>query len=164
MKCQKCEKPATFHITEITDGDYVALHLCADCAEKYLKPNDVNSPESWIKNEAKIEETTESLAKVDQKSCEICGITFYDFRQVGRLGCPHDYVCFEEELEPLIMNIHGETEHRGKRPKSPKLNLDEQTQLIQLRRQMKDAVDDEDYERASQIRDAIRKLEKECQS
>ena len=30
---------------------------------------------------------------------------------------PHDYVCFEKELEPLIANIHGETVHKGKKPK-----------------------------------------------
>jgi protein arginine kinase activator len=32
------------------------------------------------------------------------------------LGCPHDYVFFEKELEPLIANIHGETTHKGKKP------------------------------------------------
>ena len=42
---------------------------------------------------------------------------FYEFRSQGRLGCPHDYVCFQAQLEPLILNIHGETEHVGKVPK-----------------------------------------------
>ena len=36
---------------------------------------------------------------------------------------------------------------------------EEQTQLIRLRREMKEAVAGEDYERASQVRDEIRKIE-----
>jgi protein-arginine kinase activator protein McsA len=35
----------------------------------------------------------------------VCGVTFLEFRKQGRLGCPHDYVCFAEELEPLLLNI-----------------------------------------------------------
>ena len=61
-------------------------------------------------------QTAEELAKLDQQACPVCGITFYEFRSQGRLGCPHDYVCFQTQLEPLILNIHGETEHVGKRP------------------------------------------------
>ena len=91
----------------------------------------------------------------------MCGITFYEFRQSGRLGCPHDYVCFEEELEPLILNIHGETEHRGKRPKRPLLAQEQQTEMIGLRRKMKEAVENEEYELASELRDRIRGLERE---
>ncbi len=61
-------------------------------------------------------QTAEELAQLDQRACPVCGITFYEFRNQGRLGCPHDYVCFKAELEPLIVNIHGETEHVGKKP------------------------------------------------
>ena len=32
MKCQKCEKPATFHITDLVDGKPNELHLCEECA------------------------------------------------------------------------------------------------------------------------------------
>ncbi|NBW87532.1 MAG: DNA helicase UvrBC, partial [Planctomycetia bacterium] len=46
----------------------------------------------------------------------MCGITFFEFRNQGRLGCPHDYVHFDKELEPLIANIHGSTQHTGRRP------------------------------------------------
>ena len=117
--------------------------------------------ENWIQKQAKLEQTADELAKVDQKSCDVCGITFYEFRQSGRLGCPHDYVCFEEELEPLILNIHGETEHRGKRPKRPLLAKEQQTEMIGLRRKMKEAVENEEYELASELRDRIRGLERE---
>ena len=107
-------------------------------------------------------QTAEELAKLDQRACPVCGITFFEFRNQGRLGCPHDYVCFEKELEPLIVNIHGETRARrqaaaracGAAPTSRR-------ELIRLRREMKEAIDKEEYERASQLRDEIRQLEDE---
>ena len=37
MKCQKCTKAATLHITEILSEEQVEeLHLCEECAQKYL--------------------------------------------------------------------------------------------------------------------------------
>ena len=52
-------------------------------------------------------------AHLDKQTCPVCGITFYEFRSLGGLGCPHDYVAFETQLQPLIMNVHGESEHVG---------------------------------------------------
>ena len=104
-------------------------------------------------------QTAEELARLDQQACPICGITFFEFRKEGRLGCPHDYICFQKELEPLILNIHGESRHVGKRPQRTQGNTDRQTDLIRLRREMKEAVQSEDYERASQLRDEIRQIE-----
>jgi protein arginine kinase activator len=104
-------------------------------------------------------QTAEELAQLDQQSCPVCGITFYEFRNQGRLGCPHDYVCFESQLEPLILNIHGENEHTGKTPKRSPKGSERRTQLIRLRREMKEAVADEDYERASKLRDQIRRID-----
>jgi protein arginine kinase activator len=89
----------------------------------------------------------------------VCGITFYEFRNQGRLGCPYDYVCFHAELEPLILNIHGETEHTGKQSTRFAEGTESRTQLIRLRREMKEAIDEEDYELASKLRDDIRKVE-----
>ena len=58
-----------------------------------------------------------------------------EFRAEGRLGCPHDYVFFQKELDPLLLNIHGELEHTGKRPTRVQGNTDRQTDLIRLRRE-----------------------------
>ena len=122
MKCQHCEKPATFHITELTGPELLELHLCEDHARQYLTPAEsepTDLPASLsesLTKQLKIGQTAEELAQLDQRSCPVCGITFYEFRNIGRLGCPHDYVCFDAELEPLIMNIHGDTQHVGEYP------------------------------------------------
>lgn len=164
MKCQNCEKPATFHITELTGPLPVEHHLCEGCAKNYLSETDPTAtPEPMLANvlakQIKLGQAAEELARLDQRSCPVCGITFHEFRTKGRLGCPHDYTFFERELTPLILNIHGEPKHAGKRPRCGVVAPDQQTERIRIRREMKEAIEKEDYERASKLRDELRRLE-----
>jgi len=166
MKCQQCEKPATFHITELTSDTPQELHLCEDHARAYLQQAEqMDSPAptlaGMLAQQLKLGQTAKELERLDKRACPVCGITFYEFRQQGRLGCPHDYISFEQELEPLIVNIHGESMHTGKRPRRFAHGTDKRTELIRLRRELKDAVDREEYERASKLRDQIREYERE---
>ena len=131
MKCQKCNEPATFHITELTGGQPQELHLCEGCAKTYLTTSDGDAPAvaptlaNVLAKQLKLGQAADELAKLDKRACPVCGITFFEFRNQGRLGCPHDYVCFEKELTPLIANIHGETKHAGKRPRGQSAGTDE---------------------------------------
>lgn len=152
MKCQKCSKAATLHITEVlSEEQFDELHLCQECAEKYLY-------EPQQKNGAKGAPGKEE-PDVPGKECPNCGIKFVEFRNSGRLGCPHDYQEFREELTPLLENIHGDTAHRGKVPRKGPQNKAMQTELIQLRKQLVQAVNKEAYEEAARLRDRIRSLE-----
>jgi protein arginine kinase activator len=162
MKCQFCEKPATFHITEVlgTDGPQV-VHLCEEHAKVYLTKGSA-SPSTSIAG-ALVKQLklggSQSATETETKECPVCGISFFEFRNSGRLGCPYDYTHFQAELEPLLTNIHDSVQHCGKRPHRAAVSADSQAQLIQLRRQMEEAIEREDYEKASEVRDAIRKLE-----
>jgi protein arginine kinase activator len=170
MKCQQCEKPATFHITEITgpeeDRQVQEVHLCEVCFREYInQPDEPVEPTASLlgalAQQFKIGKTAEKLAKLDAQTCPVCGISFQEFRQVGRLGCPHDYEAFGAELEPLLLNIHGATVHKGKRPKRNASRR--QSEVLRLRREMQEAIDKEEYERASELRDEIRKIEMESE-
>lgn len=165
MKCQHCDKPATVHITELTGTKPVELHMCADHAKQYLSETEPGEANAGVAETlaqqlvASVGQTAEELAKLDQVACPICGITFLEFRNKGRLGCPHDYVYFQKQVDPLILNIHGGSLHTGKRPPGASMGTDHRTKLIRLRREMKEAVVKEEYERASEIRDEIRRIE-----
>lgn len=164
MKCQQCERPATFHITELEGGKHAELHLCEEHARHYLTQGEAGSTAApslagALAQQLAVGQTAEELARLDQRACPVCGITFYEFRNQGRLGCPHDYVFFEKELEPLIANIHGETTHKGKKPRRGASGTLQKTDLIRMRREMKEAVVREEYERAKELRDEIKKLE-----
>jgi protein arginine kinase activator len=156
MKCQKCAKAATLHITEILGEDQVEeLHLCEECAQKYLY--EPQQQKAAGKSSGSGEELEEPA--VLNRECQVCGIKFVDFRNSGRLGCPHDYQEFREELTPLLENIHGETRHCGKTPRRLPQNKQMQSELIQLRKQLLSAVNKEAYEEAARLRDRIRRLE-----
>jgi protein arginine kinase activator len=171
MKCQQCDKPATFHITELTGGKPQEMHLCEDHAREYLtQPGGgaavaagsmANVLAQQMAQQMAVGQTAEELAQLDQQACPVCGITFYEFRSQGRLGCPHDYSCFQKQLEPLILNVHGDLEHVGKVPTHAGRS-EKRTQLIRMRREMGDAVRQEEYERASKLRDQIRRIETEA--
>ena len=142
------------------------LHLCEDHAREYLSAADVGpeldpppSVAGQIAAQLKVGQTSEELSRLDKQACPVCGITFYEFRSQGRLGCPHDYECFEAELEPLIVSIHGATEHTGKKP-IRQLDLGvNPIDVIRMRREMQEAIEQENYEKASELRDEIRRIE-----
>ncbi len=157
MKCNKCPKVATLHITEIVSEEQVEEHhLCEDCAQKYLyEPNPKASKVPGLA----AEEAEESAVGAMGRECPVCGMKFVDFRNTGRLGCPHDYDVFREDLTPLLENIHGDTRHCGKTPRRLPQTRQMQSELVQLRKQLMQAVHKEAYEEAAQIRDRIRRLE-----
>jgi protein arginine kinase activator len=158
-KCRRCAKPATLHITEIRDGNAVAVHLCETCAREYLE----NTPDGEgasgatdlaSKLEELIAETGESPLV-----CPNCGISFGEFRESGRFGCPHDYTEFMTELLPLLENIHEDSKHVGKHPRSTVVGTEQQARLIALRNEQRQAIEMEDYETAAKLRDEIASLE-----
>jgi len=157
MKCQKCAKPATLHITEVlSEEQFEELHLCEECANKYLyEPK----KDGALKEDGGPSEGGDDTSALNQKECPVCGLKFVEFRNSGRLGCPHDYQEFREELVPLLENIHGETRHVGKTPRRLPQNKQTQSELMQLRKQLQQAVHKEAYEDAARLRDRIRQLE-----
>lgn len=157
MKCQRCPKQATLHITEVLPEDrFEEVHLCEDCAKKYLyEPQQKKSALSKV---------GESLSELDpndlgEKQCEACGLKFVEFRNHGRLGCAHDYDAFKDDLVPLLESVHGETRHTGKSPRRVPKAKGAQLELAQLRRKLQQLVTDEKYEEAARTRDRIRELE-----
>ncbi len=157
MKCNKCSKAATMHITEvIAEEQFEEHHLCEECAQKHLYEP---PKKSGTKAEAGAGEEGEEFGALNQKECPICGIKFVEFRNSGRLGCPHDYQEFREELLPLLENIHGETRHAGKTSRRLPQTKQVQGELMQLRKQLHQAVTREAYEEAAGLRDRIRQLE-----
>jgi protein arginine kinase activator len=158
MKCQSCSNPATVHITTIEKGgNKKIVHLCQACAEQQqlVKEQELNLPailQTLIGQH--VGQLSDELARL---TCPECGIKFMEFRQQGRLGCPHDYAVFRAGIEPLLERIHRSVRHVGKSPRrrDPAV-LAEQAELVELRRRLREAVKGEAYEEAARIRDVLR--------
>ncbi len=149
MKCQHCPKLATLQITEIHgESNFEEFHLCDECAQKYLYETSAKKKKS---------DGHDALGG-SEKQCDQCGTKFVDFRNTGRLGCPHDYEAFQAELLPLLESIHSSTRHAGKTPRRPSQQVRTQ-ELSRLRKDLLKAVGSEAYEEAARLRDRIRQLE-----
>ena len=159
MKCQKCQRPATIHITEIVQGKPREYHFCEEHARAHLaKESQPEQTSTGAKAMAKLAESKVRV-ELDMQTCPVCGISFREFRSKGRLGCPNDYDTFQAELVPLLETIHGETEHIGRMPGSVPADRRRHAELVRLRQELKNAVAEENYEEAARIRDRIRELE-----
>jgi protein arginine kinase activator len=158
MKCQRCPKQATLHITEVLGEDrYEEVHLCEDCAKKYLVEPQKKAAGS---KSAPAEESVEEVeAPVAGPTCDACGISYLEFRNQGRFGCAHDYEAFKAELLPLLESIHGDVRHTGKTPRRLPRTQGAQVELTNLRRRLQQLVTEENYEEAARVRDRIKELE-----
>ncbi len=164
-KCRRCSKPATLHITEIHDGNAVAIHLCESCAREYLEDSEedqVSSPAAELA--AKLEALVSEDSDAPSAQCSNCSITFNEFREQGRLGCPSCYDEFRTDLMPLLENIHEQSTHVGKRPLRSPGQSEDHSRLIHLRANLREAVSREDYEVAARLRDEIAEIEETLRS
>lgn len=162
-KCRRCSKPATIHITEVQGGDAVAIHLCESCAPDYLDSDepagDLTSPTAELAAKLQQLASDEGEGALADLKCANCETTFNEFREKGRLGCPACYNEFRQELLPLLENIHETALHTGKRPVRSAGQSEVQTNVIQLRSQLRNAIEREDYELAARLRDQIAAIE-----
>jgi protein arginine kinase activator len=162
MKCDKCNKPATVHLTEIHAGKKLEKHLCEQCAAQTGGlPVKAHTPINELLTNfvlAHSGKTNESAA-----ACPQCNITYAEFRQSGLLGCEHDYGFFEKDLTPLLHRAHeGATHHVGKVPTrrgGTTVPAKRQFDLSRMRKDLARAIEAEDYERAAKLRDQIRTAE-----
>jgi len=161
VRCQRCPKPATLHLTEILGSKQIEeLHFCEECAQKHLYEPALGNAEKLLEpKQVEVAVEADELEALNRTECPQCGITFKDFRSTGRLGCPHDYEIFKKELVPLLENIHGEVKHQGKSPRRKYPQNEATSELGVLRKQLQSAVGREDYEQAAHLRDKIRHLE-----
>jgi protein arginine kinase activator len=92
-------------------------------------------------------------------TCESCGTTHQEFKKGGRLGCEACYHVFRPVLEPLLDGMHAGIKHLGKVPsRSVKKKSAEENEGI-LQKELKKAVEEENYEKAAELRDRLKKLQ-----
>jgi protein arginine kinase activator len=159
MVCDICGKyEATVHLTEIIDGKTTELHLCEKCArekgtqmEQHFGITDLLAGLADLGSKLDIEED------VDVK-CENCGMSYSDFKKIGRFGCSECYSAFKKYLPSLLKRIHGSSKYVGSFPKTREFK-EKKDELEKLREKLQRAIDKEEFEEAAKIRDRIRGIE-----
>lgn len=167
MLCDICgKKEATVHLTEIIDDAMTELHLCEECArEKGAQVEQHFGLAELLAGLADFEVQADTDLGVKTKlKCPSCGMTYSDFRKIGRLGCGNCYQTFKKMLLPLLKRIHGSTQHVGRLPtaKSPKASK-ARSEIQDLKAKLQKAIQFEDFEEAAKLRDSIKEIEKKSE-
>jgi protein arginine kinase activator len=155
MRCQKCQKEASVHLTEPINGQRRELHLCQSCARKAglsLPESPPNLALDAVVQSLIVAHVGELVGELAELTCPDCGIKFMEFRAGGRLGCPQDYRVFSAGLLPLVQRYHGASRHVGKVAR----RHESAGHRLRLRTQLREAIAREDYEQAARLRDQLR--------
>ena len=165
MLCDNCkEREVEIHLTKVENDTKVTLHLCKQCAQR----KGFETGESILKSPLGgfIQAMGKGGASVlptaaDGLRCAACGSTLRDFRESGRLGCAQCYESFETHLRDLLRRLHGSSQHVGERygPPAGAGSADPRLQLLDLKEQLRRAVENENFELAAELRDRIKVLE-----
>ncbi|MEO0005093.1 MAG: UvrB/UvrC motif-containing protein [candidate division WOR-3 bacterium] len=136
------------------EGKATEIGICAQCA----KERGFSGVEDLQKGAAEL--LAELKARIEDKDkkvvCPKCGMSFAEFKRVGRLGCASCYLTFGKEIEPLIRRLHGSVQHVGKSPQEGVKRAQERLKIQRLRKELEVAIKEEDYERAAALRDLLR--------
>ncbi|HDM37454.1 MAG TPA: hypothetical protein ENG55_00165 [Candidatus Omnitrophica bacterium] len=161
MLCDICHKnEATIHVTEIVNDQVQEIHVCEECAiKKGIIANKKFGLADFLAELTDFDfPELEEVAKETTFRCSNCGLTFDDFRRIGRLGCSQCYETFKKGLAPLLKKIHGSLQHVGKIPEIKGMKASISRQIEQLQRQLNEAIEKEEFERAAELRDKIKEL------
>jgi len=164
MQCENCkERPAAIHLTQIENNSVTSVHLCEQCAHE----KGIETQASLTK--LPITNFLSSMAKGAMGhlppgeaagECATCGATLNDFRETGRLGCPDCYRSFRGQLKGLLRRLHGSSQHVGEGYQwATSEAVQANPSLIDLREQLRQAIEAEQFELAAELRDRIRILE-----
>ena len=172
MICEKCNKnTATVHIVKIENGVKKQLILCKKCASNISDVNLTSKLEEIdglnfqkIINELMgyITSSKKENEEINTR-CNVCGTIYKDIKDKGILGCSECYNTFSNIIIPMIKRIQIDLEHIGRVPKKYGTNIIEKKKIRELKEELKNSIDIENYERAAEIRDEIKKLVEQIQ-
>lgn len=154
MLCDDCKKnPAIKTYKEQFQDKTIELHLCQECADKrgLVVKKDL-TPAELLQNLLKHEAVDDATV-----ICPRCLLSFAEFKRLGRFGCGECARAFHDRLAPILARIHGAKQHIGRTPR--KLKKGVVTEIFKLREELKEALQKEEYEKAAQIRDQLKKYD-----
>jgi protein arginine kinase activator len=163
MRCDQCkEREAVINLTQVEHDTKVTLHLCEQCAQdKGIETGTVVLKSPLGTFLSAMGKGTTLPVPAETVRCPTCGATLRDFRDSGRLGCADCYLAFADHLRDLLRRLHGSSQHIGERYVVPGAEGEATptSRLLDLREQLRRAVEDENFELAAELRDRIRVLE-----
>ncbi len=161
MLCDNCkERDAVVHVTRMEKNALIQLHLCEKCAAAQGVQTTLSVPQHPLGDILQAVQQSSSAGGGDAAACAFCGANARDFRETGRLGCPHCYDAMERSLRELLRRLHGSSKHVGVVYRAPVAHVVEKSDsLHDLKDRLRRAVELEQFELAAELRDRLRVIE-----
>jgi protein arginine kinase activator len=185
MLCEKCKtREANVQLTQMVNGEVTTHHYCMKCAGMM---NIVNSPmlddfplAKMLAGLLAIQENDETdTAEYMDIECPTCHTKYSDIASDSKFGCPDCYDVFDPLISDTIKQLQGSDHHKDStaadraqediredvkaditRDIMPSaMDARKTEKLMELRRLLKVALANEEYEEAAAYRDQIRDLE-----
>ncbi|HPO50439.1 MAG TPA: UvrB/UvrC motif-containing protein [Spirochaetota bacterium] len=164
MKCDICNKrESTIHIKEIVNGESVGeINICLRCAAKRgfdLFEGNIETLIDEVVPEFNFDSKPISDAKYKiDYNCPYCGNDFTDFIETLDAKCNKCYEVFDDIIENIIYEKNNSVEYKGKSPGGFDNSSRARSKLRDLRRKLKEYVNNEDYANAAVLRDQIKSI------
>jgi protein arginine kinase activator len=167
MLCEWCGKnPGIIQFASIINDQKNVVYICDKCArEKGLVLGSHFSLADLLASMTDVESMTQSGKQ--KFKCQKCNLSYTDFKKTGRFGCSECYKAFEESLLPMLKRIQGNTRHIGKVPKGAYIEKEKSSKVKEesgkikgLKKRLQTAIKKEEFEKAAELRDAIKAEEK----
>lgn len=181
IKCpltgDSCISQKHFTVTDIVGKDVHSNKFCDQCIERFLgkklsdivldlpdnlnkkRPEEVPLPPALAGLIEFFDSLAKDIEKVEKSSapCPECGITIQEILNTKKVGCGNCYTHFNSELDGIIKIVQNTSEikHVGKKPKNRS-----KKSIQELKKELKIAVFEENYEEASKIRDELKQIKK----
>ncbi len=154
MICQNCNKnDANMHMKRIINGRAAEVHLCSDCARS-LGYGEAFSGFGLGLGELFGELLGKNDGGSSKACCPACGKYFDEIVSDGKMGCAECYGVFYDKLLPSLRRIHGKATYVGSKPASQD-NISLEERVEGLKKNLSDAIAEQNFELAAQIRDEI---------
>ncbi len=155
MICTFCKRDnAEFHSTTIKNNEIITLHICRSCKQ------DMNIQDKTEELDNSFDHLLDALIQPRDSfspsdsglTCKTCGTTLKDLKQTSFVGCGGCYKVFAHAITGD--RSPGQERDRRQSGKGSAIKT-----LALLRKDLREAVRLENFEKAAEIRDRIRYFE-----
>lgn len=173
MLCELCKiNEASVHITKILNGNRQEFNICEKCAKEkgelsfynFMETPSTFTFQNILSGMMDYMGGNGESQKSSYTYCKNCGTTYSEFKQSGLTGCSECYKNLNKTMYPIIKRVQGNIEHTGKIPRKLGkhiVDITERKKLSQLKENLQSAIAAEEYEKAAEIRDLIKKIQNE---
>jgi protein arginine kinase activator len=149
MKCELCGADSAKYKYYEVDSDTVReIDICEQCARE--KGVGIKSKEDSVMIESGV--------------CPACGLTFREYKDSGSLGCVECYKSFNDQIKVFLKESQLGVKHKGKEPIRNSKVIFVKKEILEMKKELDNYVEDEKFEEAVKLRDKIEARKEELRT